>query len=153
MSFENRCAKKNGKKSSERGAAMAIAVIVVLILAVVAMTALAFSSTEARIAGSDLQRTHAFYAAAAGMEKMTNDFSNLFLRKLNPTRKDLDEIEKGFPKELVQEGFDSNQTIEEDTDRLNQLRTTQGLPNNVYPRVNIPDGPYAGLYASIIPYK
>jgi hypothetical protein len=27
------------------------------------------------------------------------------------------------------------------------------LPANVYPRVNIPEGPYAGLYASLVPYK
>jgi hypothetical protein len=33
------------------------------------------------------------------------------------------------------------------------LRAIQGLPNTVYPRVNIPEGPYAGLYSSIIPYK
>jgi hypothetical protein len=153
MSLENRRTKKNDKKSGESGAAMAIAVIVMTILAVIAMTALAFSSTEARIAGSDLQRTHAFYAAAAGMEKMTNDFSNLFLRKISPTRKDLDEIQLASPEPLKTEGFDFTQTIEEDTARLDQLRATQSLPNTIYPRVNIPDGPYAGLYASIIPYK
>ena len=77
------------KKTEEQGAALAIAIIVVAILAVVALTALAFSSTEARIAGSDLQRTQTFYAASTGMEKMTNDFSNLFRTKMNPTDADL----------------------------------------------------------------
>ncbi|HEX8265071.1 MAG TPA: hypothetical protein VF596_06565 [Pyrinomonadaceae bacterium] len=143
----SRCAK------SERGAAMAIAVIVVAILLVIALTALAFSSTEARIASADLQRTHAFYAAATGMEKMTNDFSNLFRKKMNPTVEDLNAIATAPPEELLKENFTFVQTIEEDASRLNELRSIQGLPNNVYPRVNIPDGPYAGLYASIVPYK
>lgn len=140
-------------RKREEGAALAIAIIVVAILAVVALTALAFSSTEARIAGSDLQRTHAFYAAAAGMEKMTNDFSNLFRSKMYPTAADLTIIENSPPPELVAENFQFTQRIQEDTARLAQLRANQNLPNTVYPRVNIPDGPYAGLYASIIPYK
>lgn len=132
---------------------MAIAIIVIAILSVVALTALAFSSTEARIAGSDLQRTHAFYAAAAGMEKMTNDFSEIFRRKMHPTADDLTAIAAAHPQELNAEGFQFNQTIEEDTARLNELRATQNLPNTVYPRVNIPDGAYAGLYASLVPYR
>jgi hypothetical protein len=140
--------------NNERGAALAIAIIVIAILSVVGLTALAFSSSEARIAGSDLQRTQSFYAASAGLEKMTNDFSNLFRRKLNPTTADLNTIAGSPPEELrVIENFTFAQTLVEDTDRLNELRAIQNLPSNIYPRVNIPDGPYAGLYASIIPYK
>jgi hypothetical protein len=154
MSFNDCQAKKNGKNDAERGTAMAIAVIVVMILSVIGMTALAFSSTEARIAGSDLQRTHAFYAAVAGMEKMTNDFSNLFNRKMSPTVEDLTKIANSPPVELDEgEKFNFEQTIEEDSKRLSELRSIQGISNNVYPRVNIPDGPYAGLYASLVPYK
>lgn len=141
------------KSRSERGAALAIAVIVVAILSVIGLTALAFASSEARIAGSDLNRTHAFYASSAGLEKMTNDFSNLFREKMNPTAGDLDAIRNSPPAELVTEGFSFSQTLEEDADRLNELRAMQGLPSNIYPRVNIPDGPYSGLYASIVPYK
>jgi hypothetical protein len=142
-----------GISRNEAGAAIAIAIIVTAILSVVALTALAFSSSEARIAGSDLQRTHAFYASSAGLEKMTNDFNNLFRRKLNPTTDDLQAISDAYPTELYDEGFRFQQSLLEDTDRLNELRATQDLPDNVYPRVNIPDGPYAGLYASIIPYR
>lgn len=145
--------KTDGKRKTERGAALAIAVITVAILAVVALTALAFSSTEARMAGSDLRRTQTFYAAAAGIEKMTNDFSALFQKKLTPTPGDLDTIEINPPEPLRKEGFSFAQTLEEDSKRLGELRLTQKLPTTVYPRVNIPDGPYAGLYASIIPYK
>lgn len=139
--------------NNESGAALALAIIVVAILAVVGLTALAFSSTEARTAGSDLQRTQTFYAASAGLEKMTNDFSNLFRRKMNPLPSDLLAIASTPPSTLLTEGFSFTQLLTEDADKLQELRAVQGLPNTVYPRVNIPDGPYAGLYASIIPYK
>lgn len=145
--------KRNKKNQSERGAALAMAIILVAILSIIALTALAFSSTEARIAGSDLQRTQTFYASEASMEKMTNDFSNLFRRKITPTQADLDLIEGNYPTPLYAEGFRFLQTLDEDTVRLTELRTIQNLPNTVYPRVNIAEGPYAGLYASIIPYK
>jgi hypothetical protein len=141
------------EKQTEKGAALAMAIIVTAILAVVALTALTFSSTEARIAGSDLQRTQTFYAAETAMEKMTNDFSNLFRQKMNPTSADLAQIAADYPQALQTEGFTFAQTLEEDTDRLDELRAIQGLPSNVYPRVNISDGPYAGLYSSVIPYK
>jgi len=149
--------RKNGKKTvsvdTEKGAALATAVIILAILSVIALTALAFSSTEARIAGNDLQRSQTFYAASTGLEKMTNDFSNLFREKMNPTQGDLDLIETQYPDGMVSEGFEFNQNLDLDTARLTELRNTQGLPANVYPRVNIPEGPYSGLYASIIPYK
>ncbi len=144
---------KNRKNRKERGAALAVSLIVVAILSIIALTALAFSSTEARIAGSDLQRTQTFYAAEASMEKMTNDFSNLFRRKISPTAADLLAIRTNYPAALQTEGFGFDQTLDEDSVRLNEMRATQGLPSNIYPRINIAEGPYAGLYASIIPYK
>jgi type II secretory pathway pseudopilin PulG len=140
-------------KDNERGAALAIVIIILAILAVIGMTALAFSSSEARIAGKDLQRTQTFYAAVAGIEKMSNDFSDLFRYKMAPTLTDLNNIRNNPPPGLITEGFQFNQTLEEDTVRLNELQTIQGLPANTYPRVNISNGPYAGLYASLIPYK
>lgn len=121
----------NYEDESQRGAALAIVIIIVAILAVIGATALAFSSSEARIAGSDLQRTQTFYAAVAGIEKMTNAFSDLFREKINPTREDLDKIELAHPPELVTEGFTFNQTLTEDTKRLNELRTIQGLGTDI----------------------
>ena len=141
------------KEKNERGVAMAMAVIIIAILSVVALTALAFSSAEVRIAAGDLQRSQAFYASVASMEKMTNDFSDLFRIKINPTDADLDLIENSPPPALKSEGFDFTQTLEKDTQLLTKLQATQGLSADVYPRVNIPEGAFAGLYASIVPYK
>lgn len=153
MCIKNNPTNRKSSTNRERGAALAIAIITMAILAVIALTALAFSSTEARTAGSDLQRTQTFYATSSAIEKMTNDFSNLFRRKMRPTAADLQVIVDDAPQQLEDEGFDFVQELGEDVDRLNELRAIQGLPASVYPRVNIPDGPYAGLYSSIIPYK
>lgn len=140
-------------RRDERGAALAIVLIMVAVLAVIAMTALAFSSSEARIAGRDLQRTQTFYAAVAGIEKMTSDFSDLFREKITPTNSDLNAIAGAHPAAFDAEGFQFSQTIAEDTARLTKLQQMQGLPSHIYPRINIPSGPYAGLYASIMPYR
>jgi hypothetical protein len=153
MRIENIVTNRRKLKNREAGAALAVAVITVAVLSVIALTALAFSSTEARIAGADLQRTQTFYATSAAMEKMTNDFSNLFRRKMNPTNADLQTIVDNPPPQLRDEGFAFSQTLEQDTARLNELRAIQGLPSTIYPRVNIPEGPYAGLYSTLIPYK
>lgn len=144
---------KNVKGKKDSGAALAIAIIVVAILSVIALTALAFSSSEARIAGSDLQRTQTFYATAASIEKLTNEFSDLFRKKMRPTAADLIALASVQPPELTSEGFTFVQVLTEDTAKLTAMQTTQGLSSNVYPRVNIPDGPYSGLYATIVPYK
>ncbi len=146
----------NGKsraEGKEKGAAIVIAMIIIAILSVVAVAVLALSASEARIAGSDLLRSQTFYASVASMEKMTNDFSSIFRVKISPTNSDLTTIAASPPSALVSEGFVFSQTIAEDTARLDSLRAIQGLPSTEYPRVNIPEGTYAGLTATIIPYK
>jgi PilX N-terminal len=141
-------------QKGEKGAALAVAIIILAILSVVSLTALTFSASEARIAGADLRRSQAFYAAASGIEKMTSDFSEIFRRKMQPEAADLYAVEMGYPPELhTVEGYDFDQHISEDAAKLADLRQKQGITSEFYPRVNIPDGPYAGLFASIIPYK
>lgn len=139
--------------SDEDGVALAIAIIIIAIMSVIAITALAFTSSEVRIAGADLRRTQTFYATSASMEKMTSDFSNLFRKKMRPTSADLIAIQNDPPPALLAENFTFLQTLNEDTVRLNQLRSVQGLSSTSYPRVNIPEGPFSGLYATIVPYK
>jgi len=117
------------------------------------MTVLGVVQTETKIAGSDLERTKTFYAASAGIEKMTSDFSALFARTSRPTRTQLDGIQAASPPELTLEGFQLSQTIELDNTALASMRQTQGITNGSYPSVTIPSGPYAGLTASVAPYS
>src|SRR5207244_9775435 len=98
-------------KTNERGAALATALLVMSLLAAISMTVLAVVTHESRIAGSDLQRTQTFYASAAGIEKMTNDFSKLFTKTANPTNAQLSNIASSYPTELTNEGFSFNQSL------------------------------------------
>jgi hypothetical protein len=140
-------------RAREKGAALGIAIIVLLILATVSLSVLAVASSEASILGSDIKRTHAFYASSAATEKMTNDLSSLFRSRLNPTAAELNAIAANPPPELLAEGFVFNQTIAEDAARLADMRATQGIAAPTYPRLNIAQGPFAGLFASVRPFK
>jgi Tfp pilus assembly protein PilX len=126
--------------SSERGAALATALIVMSLLAAISMTVLAVVTHESRIAGSDLQRTQTFYAAAASIEKMTSDFCALYARTSRPTNAEFATIAAAYPPELTGEGFSfGNQSLALD-------------PNGATGTVTIPNGPFSGLVASVTPY-
>ncbi len=140
------------ERRSERGAALALAILMLAVMSVIALTVLAMVHTETKVAGSDLERSQAFYASAAGIEKMTSDFSALFANTSRPTTAQLNAI-AASPPDLSSEGFTfTNQSIVLDTETLASMRATQGITNGAYPHVTIPSGPFAGLTASVAPY-
>jgi hypothetical protein len=129
-----------GHGPKERGAALITVLILMSILMAISITVLAVVTHETRIAGSDLQRTQTFYAAAASVEKMTSDFCDLFARTSRPTTAQLTTISGAFPPELTGEGFSfSNQSIGVD-------------PNGASGIVTIPNGAFSGLVATVTPY-
>lgn len=138
---------------TERGAALVMAMIVMALMAGISLVTLAVVSNEAKVAGSDMKRTQAFYAASAGMEKMTNEFSALFSRTSNPTTGQLNAIAANYPSELLNEGFTFSQTLTPNAAELARMRAAQGINNGSFPTVTIPSGPFSGLLASIAPYK
>jgi hypothetical protein len=140
--------------AGERGAALAMAMIVMVLIGVVTMTVLAVVSNEARISGSDLQRTQTCYVAAAKIEKMTSDFSSLFSRTTNPTSSQLNTLRISDLAGLTSEGFSfPDPILERDEERLADLRAVQGIVTSALPRVTIPSGAFSGLSASVSPYK
>jgi hypothetical protein len=148
-----RAASPPGPRTQERGAALITAILILALLGVITMSVMTVVTPEIRIAGSDLQRTQTFYASAASIEKMTSDLSDLFSRTTNPSPSQLFKIQNSPPPELVSSGFNFNQTLSLDTNALAALRRRQGITNGSFPTVNIPSGPYAGLSATISPYK
>lgn len=148
----NTTADSSVARKDERGAALILAILIMFAMAVVTMGVLATVSTENRMAGSDLNRTQTFYAAAAGIEKMTNKFSDLFARTSRPSTAQLDAIRADYPSELTAEGFTFSQRLDPDDDRLADMRTEQGIVDGSFPRVTIPSGPFTGLIASVSPY-
>lgn len=135
----------------ERGAALATAILMLGLLSAVALTVLAVVSTETRVAGSDMQRTQAFYAAASGIEKMSSDFNTLFARTSRPTQTSMDNI-AAAPPDLSSEGFTFTQSIVKDDATLTAMRATQGITNGANPSVTVPNGPLVGLTAAVVPY-
>lgn len=141
------------KRPGERGGALLTATIVTVLLAGISVAVLAAVSNEIKIAHSDTQRTRTFYAAAAGMEKMTSDFSALFTRTSKPTQTQLNTIAGAYPSELTAEGFTFSQTMTLDTATLAKMQDSQDITDGSNPFVQISNGPFAGLRASITPYK
>src|SRR2546430_4856782 len=141
MNFRNR----SNQQHNERGAALATSLIILTLLAAISMTVLAVVTHESRIAGSDLQRTQTFYAAAAGMEKMTSDFCALFTRTSRPTTTDLNNIAASYPTELTGEGFTfTNQSLAVDSAAVTAMGSNT--------TVTIVTGSFSGLIASVTPY-
>ncbi|MDQ2976711.1 MAG: pilus assembly PilX N-terminal domain-containing protein, partial [Acidobacteriota bacterium] len=121
-------------KSSERGAALITSILILGMLSAVAITVLAVVQRESQIAGSDLKRTQTFYAAAAGIEKMTTDFSALFFITSRPTGAQLLAIQNSPPPELINiEGYTMNQLIGLDGPTLTAMQASQGITNGSYP--------------------
>jgi Tfp pilus assembly protein PilX len=149
----SRSVKRSLAKSNESGAALATAILMMGLLSAIAMTVLAVVRTETRVAGSDLRRTQTFYAAAAGIEKMTNDFSGLYQETSRPTDVEVDAIKDLYPTELYAEGFSFYQTAVPDTITLAAMRSTQGIADPALPQVTMPgDSAFSGLIATVKPY-
>ena len=145
--------KRSQAKSHESGAALATAILMMGLLSAIAMTVLAVVRTETRISGSDLKRTQTFYATAAGIEKMTSDFSALYQQTSRPTDAQVSAIETRYPSELVTEGFTFAQTAVTDNATLAAMRTTQGIADPALPLVTMPsDSAFSGLIATVKPY-
>lgn len=152
---ENLSVERFEARSDERGAALATALLMLALLSAIAMTVLAVVRTETRVAGSDLKRTQAFYAAASGIEKMTSDFSQLFTKTSNPTAGQILRIQNSPPAGLYAEGYNLVQTLVQDDATLAYMRSVQGIvaPNTALPSAVMgSDSPFAGLNASVRPF-
>src|SRR6266850_3249618 len=125
--------KRSQAGSNESGAALATAILMMAMLGAIAMTVLAVVRTETRVAGSDLKRTQTFYAAAAGIEKMTSDFSQLFTKTAKPTQTQLNRIAASWPSELEGEGYTFSQSLNVDATTLAAMRTSQNISAPAYP--------------------
>lgn len=138
-------ARRSGRWN-ERGAALATSLLIMSALAAVSMTVLAVVTHEARISGSDLKRTQTYYATAAGIEKMTNDFSDLFTKTTNPSTTEINNVAAAYPTELVSDGF----TFAKADGSPNQSIVLD--PSGTSQNVGIQSGPFSGLNATVTPY-
>jgi hypothetical protein len=144
------CVGPSNTRHSERGAALAIALLMMILLSAVALGVLAVVQGEAKISGSDLKRTEACYASAAAMEIMTNNFSALFAHTSRPTTAELAEITDTDPPELTNPTDPTNIAYTFPEHSITPLPTPSPSPAPL-PKT-VPNGPFAGLIAGITSY-
>ena len=147
--LSSRTPKAAAPSRPERGAALTMAMLVMALVAVMSIAVLSLVGHEARISGSDMERTQTFYASSAGLEKMTHDFSDLFRSTSKPTTQQMNAIANDPPDGLEDEGFTFKQTLERDLVLLDALKAANG---NKSPTTRIPNGPFADMYASLEPF-
>jgi hypothetical protein len=123
-----------------------MSLLVLSVLAAVSMTVLAVVTHEARIAGSDMKRTQTYYATAAGIEKMTTDFSDLFTKTSNPTSTQINDVAAAYPSELVSEGFSF--TKPDGSPNQSIILDPTGTTTNE----TVQSGPFSGMIATVTPY-
>ncbi len=109
---------------------MIIALLVMVLLSMFVAASLSRVTNDAVITGNAYSHTAAFYAAQASLEKMSRDFSQVFVAKTAITSEDVDAIEADAP---TIPGYSFVQD-------LVQLNAGQPPVTST-----IPEGPYAGL--------
>ncbi len=125
-----RSSEEIGKRDSERGSALVIALFVLALVSAFVALALARSSAEAIAVGNETGEGRTFYAAQGSLEVMTRNFNKVFEVKLNPTTADLDSIRNAGVPALPDYTF--QQELDQTSNRVN---------------VVLSGGPYSGLYA------
>ncbi|MEW6323546.1 MAG: hypothetical protein AB1635_20945 [Acidobacteriota bacterium] len=134
------------RRHDERG----IALVTVLLLLVLTSTMLAgflsMVSTDARLRGVDRTRTQAFYAAHAGLEKLTADLGDLFATDFSPEPDELETLE-GQPPDLESVSFAADDGLGYDI-----AFTPDANGNPAADVATIETGPYQGLRSLKTPY-
>jgi hypothetical protein len=72
-------------RDHESGAALAGAMLITLLMATVTVSMVTLVSSDAKTRTLDSSRVQSFYAAQAGLEKLTSDLGNLFSTNVAPT--------------------------------------------------------------------
>src|SRR5581483_11990997 len=131
-------------KSREKGFAL-IAVLVIVIVLCAILASVSYSTMSERTnSGSDQRKNSTFYAAEAGMEKMTADLGLLYNLQKSPTVTQLQNVGTAANEPVIPNASYSEYKIIVTPDVNNPdipATTTQ----------NISSGPNAGLYAQIVP--
>ena len=120
---------RRARARGERGTAMVIAMLVLMLLTVFVAASLSRVTNDAVISGNTFCHSLAFYAAQAGLEKMSRNFSQVFTSKTAITPTESAAIRADEP---TLPNFDFDQEIT----KLNAGPPTVSA---------IPEGPFAGL--------
>ncbi len=135
-------------RSSERGIALITTLLVMMLISSLLIGFTAVVMSDQRFRGIDMDRTQAFYAAHAGLEKLTADLGNLFATNVAPTAAQIDALTTSPPalSNIVYQaadgssGYTINFAVDADGNPVAQDRT-------------ILSGAYQGLIGLVTPYQ
>ena len=135
-------------RSSERGIALITTLLVMMLVSSLLVGFTAVVMSDQRFRGIDMDRTQAFYAAHAGLEKLTADLGNLFDTNVAPTGAAVDALTATPPslQNIVFQAADGSSgytisfAVDANGNPLAQDRT-------------ILSGPYQGLMGLVTPYQ
>ena len=134
----------NAKLSRQKGFVL-VATLVIMVIIVAVLAGVIYSSTSERTnSASDDRKNQAFYAAEAGMEKMTADLGTLYSQFKSPTVAQIQGLGSAANQPPIANAIYTEYQL---VVTPNPNNPTQ--PNSV--NQNISSGPNAGLIAQIIP--
>ncbi|MEZ5345847.1 MAG: hypothetical protein R2681_09870 [Pyrinomonadaceae bacterium] len=83
--------------TSERGAALVVALMILVLLMGFVALAISKTSTETIITNNDISESQTYAASEAALENTTRDFVDLFETKLVPSDQDVDQVKLNVP--------------------------------------------------------
>ncbi|HKW75681.1 MAG TPA: pilus assembly PilX N-terminal domain-containing protein, partial [Terriglobales bacterium] len=123
----------------QRGFALIGVLLFLLLLSAMAVTLTYTVTTEKRMSGSDQEQNQAYYAAEAGMEKMTADLGALYTSNRSPSAQQIINLGNDKPN-LPGVGYLYSLSVPQNPDGTPQSRVQ-----------TISAGDMAGLSAQVIP--
>ena len=134
--------------SGERGVALVMVMMLLVLTSAILAGFLVTSTSDVRLRAVDRTRTQAFYAAHAGLEKLTADLGDLFTGDFAPEMEDIQAIE-ATPPVLDDITFEAGDGLGYDVAPTNGL-DEQGDP--LSDNGTIAGGPFQGFTGLITPY-
>ena len=137
------------REVNQRGIAMIAALLVMLLVSALLVGFTAAVVSDQRFRGIDHDHEQAFYAAQAGLEKLTTDLGNLFQTNFAPKATNINTI-KATPPTLTGIAFTAAGGAAGSGYNIQFTPDANGNPAAVVQ--NISSGPYEGLIALLTPY-
>lgn len=137
----------NTRSAGERGVALIVTLLLMALISAMLVGFFAILTSDQRFRGMDRDRTQAFYAAQAGLEKLTADLGNLFNTNYAPTGAQINAL-AAAPPVFPALSF----TAADGTSGYTIAFPADGGGNPVATNRTIASGPYEGLIGLMTPY-
>lgn len=132
------------RRSPQHGFALIAVLIIVVVLAAVLAGVMYSTVSERKNSASDNRKNFAFYAAEAGMEKLTADLGTLYNQQKSPTVAQIQALAAAANQPNIAAATYSEYNIVVTASKTNPILPASNTQN-------ISSGPNAGLIAQVVP--